>query len=90
MDLIFLPVYTRGIEWFKTKNTRKCHKSKRNMCGYKYRKNDSVWAKFLQEFIFVDFRFFCVFREQSFAIRTERFFLLGTFVFTFAVYREPR
>ena len=35
---------------------------------------------------FVDFRFFCVFRELIFAIRTERFFLAGyIFVFKFAV-----
>ena len=87
MDLIFLPVYPRGIEWFKTKtkNTRKCHNSKRNMCEYKYR------TKFLREFIFVDFRFFCVFRETNFFRLGQRgFFLLGTFVFTFAADREPR
>jgi len=79
MDLIFLPVYPRGIEWFKTKtkNTRKCHKSKRNMCEYKYRKKIACGKNFLLEFIFVDFRFFCVFRELIFAIRTERFFVAG-------------
>ena len=36
-----------------------------------------MWDKILQDFIFVDFRFFCVFRELIFAIRTERFFLAG-------------
>ena len=34
-------------------------------------------TKFLREFIFADLAIFCVFRELSFAIRTDWFFLLG-------------
>ena len=34
-------------------------------------------TKFLREFIFADWRFFCVLRELIFAIRTDWFFLLG-------------
>ena len=93
MDLIFLPVYPRGIEWFKTKtkNTRKRHNSKRNMCEYKYRKKDSVWDKIFAGVYFCGFSIFCVFRETNFFRLGQRgFFLLGTFVFTFAAYREPR
>ena len=33
-------------------------------------------TKFLREFIFADWRFFCVLRELVFAIRTDWFFLL--------------
>lgn len=80
MDLIFLPVYPRGIEWFKTKtkNRRKCHNSKRNMCEYKYRKKDSVWDKIFYGSLFLwIFDFFVFFGKLIFAIRTERFFLAG-------------
>ena len=80
MDLIFLPVYPKRIEWFKTKtkNTRKCHKSiRRASASINREKRIACGTKFLREIIFVDFRFFCVFRELIFAIRTERFFLAG-------------
>ena len=63
MDLIFLPVFPRGIEWFKTKtkNTRKRHNSKRNMCEYKNRKKDSVWDKIFAGVYFCGFSIFLCF-----------------------------
>ena len=79
MDLIFLPVYPRGIEWFKTK--QKIHGNVTNLRGtcasINIKKRVACGTKFLREFIFVDFRFFCVFRGLIFAIRTEMFFLAG-------------
>ena len=38
---------------------------------------ENFLAKFLREFVFADWRFFCLLRELIFVIRTNWFFLLG-------------